>query len=255
MEITFGEKLKTLRRGKGLSIRELAKRSNVSNAYLSQLENGKTKNPSYEIIGKIAKGLNISSKELLNMSDSVFTESLDGNDLSYTSIKEMDDKQRLDFGELFKSNRKYHNLDLADISSKTGIPLNELDLLEQGKLNRNLTELESINLLENFKGFEFSIINGHNKFNELLQKMPFKLTKEFMKMPGHEITFDLPSYEEVTINSAKFTSYVPPEKAIETFFEIENLLYLNLEALNFRGKKISKEQIEKIINLLTEDFK
>lgn len=47
--MTIGEEIKRLRKEKGLTIRELAKRSNMSHAYLSQLENGRNTNPSYEI--------------------------------------------------------------------------------------------------------------------------------------------------------------------------------------------------------------
>lgn len=155
--IPFGEHLRNVRKEKGLSIRELARRSGVSNAYISQLENDKTKNPTYEIIGKLAKGLGIATTELVNANDPTLDFFFDGNDLSYLSITEMDGVQREDFGKMFSSNREYNNLTLDEISAKTGIPKEDLVLLEEGKLNRNLTEEESINLLNSFSGFHFSI--------------------------------------------------------------------------------------------------
>ena len=61
----FGSRLKELRKLKGLKLRELEDLSGVSNAYLSQLENGKRGKPSPEIIKKIAPHLEASYTELM----------------------------------------------------------------------------------------------------------------------------------------------------------------------------------------------
>lgn len=58
-EIEFGAYLKKLRKEKGLSIRRLEEMSGVSNAYLSQLENGKRGLPSPEILKKIHQPLDV----------------------------------------------------------------------------------------------------------------------------------------------------------------------------------------------------
>lgn len=50
-------KIKTIRAKKRLSITELSKRSGLSRAYISLLENGIRKNPSHEAMEKIAEGL------------------------------------------------------------------------------------------------------------------------------------------------------------------------------------------------------
>lgn len=55
---TAGELIRTERKLKGLSISKLAELTGVSQPYLSQIENGK-RNPSYEIIHKIKKALDI----------------------------------------------------------------------------------------------------------------------------------------------------------------------------------------------------
>lgn len=44
---------KQLRKEKGLTLREVEKLTGISNAYLSQLENGKIKKPSYDTIQKL----------------------------------------------------------------------------------------------------------------------------------------------------------------------------------------------------------
>ncbi|MCA1058084.1 helix-turn-helix domain-containing protein [Rossellomorea aquimaris] len=66
-EKKFGQKLKKLRLTKGLKIRELENLSGVSNAYLSQLENGKRGKPSPEIIKKLAPHLDTSYTDLMKM--------------------------------------------------------------------------------------------------------------------------------------------------------------------------------------------
>lgn len=61
----FGLYIRSLRKEKGLTLRETAKRAEVSHPYLSQLENGKNENPTPQIIKKLAKGLNTSYEQLL----------------------------------------------------------------------------------------------------------------------------------------------------------------------------------------------
>lgn len=61
----FGEYLRKIRKEKGLSLREAAKRSGISHPYLSQLETGKNTQPTKEIINKIAKGLGTPNGNLL----------------------------------------------------------------------------------------------------------------------------------------------------------------------------------------------
>lgn len=58
------ERLRRLRRAAGLSLEELAKRSRVSRAMLSQIETLKT-NPTIAVLWKISAGLGVSFAELL----------------------------------------------------------------------------------------------------------------------------------------------------------------------------------------------
>ncbi|MFQ9672889.1 MAG: helix-turn-helix domain-containing protein [Clostridium paraputrificum] len=57
-------KLKEIRIQKGLTIRELANKSNVSYSYISELENLNKSNPSKETMDKLAKALEITVAEL-----------------------------------------------------------------------------------------------------------------------------------------------------------------------------------------------
>lgn len=59
----FGEKLRLFRKGKGISLRNLATAVNITPAYLSDVENCKTKAPSKELVNQLIKNLNLLSDE------------------------------------------------------------------------------------------------------------------------------------------------------------------------------------------------
>lgn len=63
--MTIGNLIKEKRLEKNISSRELARRSGVSQPYLSQLETGRNDNPSINAINKLSKGLGITLLELL----------------------------------------------------------------------------------------------------------------------------------------------------------------------------------------------
>lgn len=60
----FGEKLRSIRKKKGLSQEELSFRASLHRTYISDIERG-SRNVSLENIEKIAKALGVSTKDLL----------------------------------------------------------------------------------------------------------------------------------------------------------------------------------------------
>jgi transcriptional regulator with XRE-family HTH domain len=58
----FGQRLKTLRKAKGLSQEELAERSGLNRPYISGIEQGK-RNVSIEVVEKIAVALGVEMVE------------------------------------------------------------------------------------------------------------------------------------------------------------------------------------------------
>lgn len=62
----IGDNIKTIRDQKKISQYRLSKRTGISQSYISELENGKYKNPTIDIIHKIAKALNVSVTQLLD---------------------------------------------------------------------------------------------------------------------------------------------------------------------------------------------
>jgi transcriptional regulator with XRE-family HTH domain len=61
----LGEKVRFLRQGKGWSLLELAEHSNVSKAYLSDLENGSAGRPNIQYIYAISVALEVTLDQLL----------------------------------------------------------------------------------------------------------------------------------------------------------------------------------------------
>lgn len=67
METGFGARLRARRTGIGLSLRgvEVATNGSVSNAYLSQIENGKIRNPSARVVIALAAVYSVEPAEML----------------------------------------------------------------------------------------------------------------------------------------------------------------------------------------------
>jgi transcriptional regulator with XRE-family HTH domain len=66
--IDVGSRIRALREGMGLSLRELAERSGVSAPMLSQVERGET-SPTLAVAAKIAAGLELSLSQLLRLDE------------------------------------------------------------------------------------------------------------------------------------------------------------------------------------------
>src|SRR4051794_18443723 len=67
--VEVGNRIRALREGMGLSLRDLAERSGVSAPMLSQVERGDT-SPTLSVAAKIASGLELSLSQLLRLDES-----------------------------------------------------------------------------------------------------------------------------------------------------------------------------------------
>jgi len=66
----LSQKLKSLRKGKGIGIKPLAEELSVNYTYLSKIENDKA-NPSKETIKRIANYFNVNVDELMILADKI----------------------------------------------------------------------------------------------------------------------------------------------------------------------------------------
>lgn len=104
----LGENIKKIRKGKGLSINELARRCKMSPGYLSDIEKGNKDNPSIERLEKIANELNVTVQSLFK-NDIDIDDEIDRLEedmkLLYSKVKKLskDDRQKiLDIIEQFE---------------------------------------------------------------------------------------------------------------------------------------------------------
>lgn len=69
----FGNNIKKIRMDKGLGVNELSRLSGVNASYISALERDEKKNPSVNILEKLAAALNVTIDELMK-TDNTFEE-------------------------------------------------------------------------------------------------------------------------------------------------------------------------------------
>lgn len=65
----FGENIKSIRENKGIGVNELSRLSGVNASYISALERNEKKNPSIEILTKLANALEITLEDIIKNTD------------------------------------------------------------------------------------------------------------------------------------------------------------------------------------------
>lgn len=73
---SLGDKIRLLRKQKGLTLEQLAEKTDSSKGYIWELENRDTKNPSAEKLRKIADVLSVTPEFLLNDKKATPTDSV-----------------------------------------------------------------------------------------------------------------------------------------------------------------------------------
>lgn len=122
----IGTFIRKLREDQNMSIRQLAKYTGVSPAYISQIENNYRKNPTQHVLRSLADGLSIEYNEFI----------LQINQLAKTGVEE----QKFFYGQQkecrFDSKSKqltFKNLDLYDILLEEKVVYYKGKLLEEGE--------------------------------------------------------------------------------------------------------------------------
>ena len=88
----LGQKIRQLREDNGLSLNGLAEEASISKAYLSQLENNVSQQPSAEILLKIASALGITIADILDQPVRVYAEDFEDEDIP-NSLREFIDER------------------------------------------------------------------------------------------------------------------------------------------------------------------
>ncbi|WP_110926842.1 helix-turn-helix domain-containing protein [Bacillus massiliglaciei] len=100
----FGLHLRNLRKKKGLTLEELGKLSDLSQPYLSQIENGKRAIPSPEILYKLSKPLGVDHVHLM-----IKAGHLQGEENDYLESPLETELRKLEDGKLKEKMQKIQN--------------------------------------------------------------------------------------------------------------------------------------------------
>ena len=116
----FGQYLKQQRQKQRLSIRELSKRSGISSAYLSQIENAKVGIPSREVLEKLYYHLNVSYEDLSKQAGYYNEEEPEITYISEVTIDDVDLMTESEFKELSINLFRKMGFHLDQINNEVG---------------------------------------------------------------------------------------------------------------------------------------
>jgi len=211
----LGMLVKTLRRLKGWSQRELARRAGVSGATIAKLEDN-TGNITVETIQKIVSALGLSFEEAVKIAkdeQNFANYILSPEILIQTSKSEFKSRTTGNIeekvGKILKKHREQKGLSLEQLSETTGIPTNLLANLELGKEELNLTVLKKVaNVLD---------------------------------VTVDEILEEAEKEEQDTVGS-------PSEKDLKVFLDsIDGIMFYNGQPLNESDVSLIKDIVESIV--------
>jgi SOS-response transcriptional repressor LexA len=206
----FGKKLKELRQNQNLKIRELENLSGVSNAYLSQLENGKRGKPSPEIIKKLAPYLNVSYTELMKMAGYI-TEDLNEEAMELMQIDDIEEVFNYAFEKFFEGisdnglvNEEFRNELIKQITNSSQdnedffSSENLKDQIVWRELFNNLTfqeKLEFLLILKKDKNLNDITYKNHNQKNLFATENSSNYyTKEDIEPAGRSVKIPILGY-------------------------------------------------------------
>lgn len=184
--IEFGAYIKTLRKNKKLTIRQLEEKTGVSNAYLSQIENGKKKSlPSPEILMKLHGPLGVKYDELMERAGYItpetraelLPETINTMEAYEDLVELIENASEMFIGAMFDDTSEFKQL-LLNEAKENYIDVNqdEIDGLinDPESLFEHLTLEEKINFLN---GIIKDFVNQGIDPNEIFQSTKQKINE------------------------------------------------------------------------------
>lgn len=118
----FGKKLRRLRLQNVLTLRQLAKKTNVDFTYLSKIENGVLPPPSEKVILMLAEVLNADKDELMTLAGRI-----------PSHIAQMlRSRAKLEFGKMLRKLRIKGGMTQKELASKASVDSSYLSKIENG---------------------------------------------------------------------------------------------------------------------------
>ncbi|MEW6229017.1 MAG: helix-turn-helix transcriptional regulator [Bacillota bacterium] len=119
-----GERVRMLRKERGLTLVQLAAKAKLSYSYLSEIERG-TKNPSFETLTRLADALDLPRTELVEVSDDEVSPSIG-------------------LGEKLRLAREARGMTLREVAGDAGISASYLSEIERGNVYPTLSVLKRL---------------------------------------------------------------------------------------------------------------
>ncbi|MCM0626674.1 helix-turn-helix domain-containing protein [Lysinibacillus sp. OL1_EC] len=222
---TLGDLIKEVRKKSGLTTTQLAEMVEVSQGYISHLENERKKNPSPDVLARIAKVLDIPYIDLM-----VKAGYLTGNDLSELYLKR---------DELKSKQAEYRNKKKEFINKAEDIEL---------KLQKYLT----IDELNDKEQGEVSSLSKER--SELL-----KQAKD-LRDQSEDLSVEIDEINDLIRNSLEYKEATQDKNMIENSVgesksnvELENLFSMAQE-ITINGKVLTDEEKQKALQILKLTF-
>lgn len=129
-----GENLKRIRKTKKMTLKQLEEITGITNSYISAIENGRKKNPSTEILEKLAKALDVN---VVDFYDKPVLTDKDKKDINKDLNEVMQEFRDGTDGTAYYNGIPLEESDLDLIESAMKIALEQIKIKNKEKYNPN----------------------------------------------------------------------------------------------------------------------
>lgn len=205
----LGNYLKKLRKNKNKSIRKASEEIGISHTYLDSLEKGydprtkKERKPTPEVIKKISNYYKVPYMQLMNMAGYTnfrYDTLAEAFGFDQTINNKKDESERV-FGYFIENLRKLSGKSIEKISNESGLPLQYLQDIENGKIVD--PPKDQLKKLASALDTEYLFLLDATGFIEEAKQESERLRKEFRKDAPEEI--DIFKLIDYAITGSKFT--------------------------------------------------
>ena len=232
----FGNELRKLRKEKKMTLTELGEKIDLTQAYLSMLENGKKGKVKPETIRKLAEGLGISYFTLMNKAGYL--------------IEREENKGKM-FGDYIKELREASNKTIEQVSIESGISIEQLKSIENREENEpskgKLQKIGEALGIDDLYIWFFENTNYHIYGGEVAHLLFNEAREVSNKM---KVTVTIPNMIDITNDDGVVTTFLnQPTHLFDLFY----LLQMNID-LHYKDKVLTDNDKVKILTMLKTIF-
>ncbi|NSL53298.1 helix-turn-helix domain-containing protein [Calidifontibacillus erzurumensis] len=253
---TFGGLIRETRKKRGLSMIELGEKLNISQGYLSKIENNK-KIPNIKVIKRLSEVLNIPFFELMAKAGYIIPYSSSAS-INIEDLK-IEREKIYSFAEIIKNSRNLKQISLEELSMKTKIPLQSLIKLEENNVNH----LNNEDLLKLAEFFDYPFIYFYfllkNDFHIIFN--PDSITRKFgirnIRFHIHQLSEVLKKYRKMipdidnTDNDISSKIKIRYQENLSLYKELKKILDIDncFRLLIFSDVESNKFDLNKMLQL------